>query len=133
MAKVTVTKSDVEGYYTGQAGEFRISIERTGNNVPRSIDLVLLGLGTCTISTVSQFLSRKGLPVDTLAVELGAEYDEKGGCYRNFSIILKLDERIPPDMRKAAAAAAKTCRIHRTLDARPEIALEILAVAGSAP
>ena len=131
MAKVVIRKSDVDGYYTGTAGEFTINIQRAGNNVPRSIDLVLLGLGTCTISTVSHYMTRKGLPVDNLAVELSAEYDEKEGHYRDFAISLQVDESIPETMRKIIGSIAKTCRIHKTLDARPHVAIEITPAAGA--
>lgn len=131
MAKVVIRKSDVDGYYAGTAGEFRINIQRTGNNVPRSIDLVLLGLGTCTISTVSHYMTRKDLPVDNLAVELSAEYDEKEGHYKNFSISLQVDESIPEAMRKVISSIAKTCRIHKTLDARPHVSIEVTQAAGS--
>jgi len=131
MAKVVIRKSDVDGYYAGTAGEFRINIQRTGNNVPRSIDLVLLGLGTCTISTVSHYMTRKDLPVDNLAVELSAEYDEKEGHYKDFSISLQVDESIPEAMRKVISSIAKTCRIHKTLDARPHVSIEVTQAAGS--
>jgi putative redox protein len=125
MAKVTIRKSDVEGFYTGEAGEFKISIERTGNKVPRSIDLVLLGLGTCTISTVASFMERKEWPTDDLAVELSAEFDEKAGHYKDFSVKLHVGERISPEMRKVLLNVAKSCRVHNTKDARPHVEVEI--------
>jgi uncharacterized OsmC-like protein len=131
MAKVVIKKGDVDGFYAGTAGEFKINIQRTGNNVPRSIDLVLLGLGTCTISTVSHYMVRKGLPVENLAVELSAEYDEKEGHYKDFSIELQVDESIPAPMRKIISSIAKTCRIHKTLDARPQVSIEVTQAAGS--
>lgn len=127
MAKVRVAKGDVEGFYTGTAGEFRITIERTGNKVPRSIDLVLLGLGTCTISTVATFMERKGWPTDALAVELAAEYDDKAGHYKDFSVVLHAGEAVTAEMRKVLLAVAKSCRIHKTLDARPHVAVEVTA------
>lgn len=129
MAKVLLKKSEAAGFYTGTAGEFTIQIDRTGHNVPRSIDLVLLGLGTCTISTVSHYMERKGLPVHNLAVALSAEYDEKEGHYKDFVISLEVDESIPAATRKIIGSIAKTCRIHKTLDARPEIAVDVAAAA----
>lgn len=127
MARVIVAKSDVEGYYDGTAGAFSIRIERTGNKVPRSIDLVLLGLGTCTISTVATFMERKQWPTDALSVELSAEFDDKAGHYRDFSVVLHTGEGVTPDMRKVLLAVAKSCRIHKTLDARPHVAVEVVA------
>lgn len=126
MAKVTIRRGDVEGFYTGAAGEFRISIERTGNKIPRSIDLVLLGLGTCTISTVASFMERKQWPTDALAVELSAEFDEKAGHYKDFSVALHVGEAVLPDMRKVLLNVAKTCRIHKTLDARPQVQMNVV-------
>ncbi len=123
MAKVMIRKSDVEGFYTGMAGEFQIRIQRGEASVPRSIDLVLLGLGTCTISTVAHYLERKNLPREELAIELSAEYDEKQGLYKDFAVVLHLDPQIPEQMRKIVAGIARNCRIHRTLEAKPEVTI----------
>ncbi len=125
MTKVVVRKSAKEGFYEGEAGEFRISIDRTQNRSPRSIDLVLLGLGACTIGTIGHYLNRKGFPADSVDVELAAEFDEKEGLYRNFKVVLKVDERIPPDIRKVLAGIAKSCRVHKTLQSTPQIAIEL--------
>jgi uncharacterized OsmC-like protein len=131
MAKVAIRKSDVPGFYTGTAGEFSISIDRTGNNVPRSIDLVLMGLGTCTISTVSHYMERKGITTDNLAVELSAEYDEKLGHYKDFAVTLKVDDSIPAPTRKVIAGIARGCKVHRTLEAHPQVTIDV-APAGAA-
>ena len=127
MADVTITKLGAEPYYSGEAGDFRMTIDRAGKREPRSIDLLLLGLGTCTISTVAHYLERKGLPSNTLAVELSADFDEKQGCYVDFTVKLKIDEALPAEMHKTLAAVAKTCRIHKTLAATPQISVEVAA------
>ena len=123
--KVVVKKSDVDGFYTGTAGEFSIQIERTQTRSPRSIDLVLLGLGSCTISTVAHYLKRKGLPPDAVDVELAAEFDEQSGAYRDFSVKLHIAEGVPEETRKIIAGIAKTCRIHRTLESASHITVGI--------
>lgn len=125
MPKVLVRKSDVEGFYTGTAGDFRIEIERTENRSPRSIDLVLLGLGSCTISTIAHYLRRKGLPSDCVDVELSAEFDEKTGAYADLKVSLHIADDIPVELRKVIAGIARTCRIHRTLLSAPQIAVEL--------
>ena len=125
MAKVVVRKSDVEGFYVGTAGEFKVDIERTENRSPKSIDLVLLGLGSCTISTIAHYLRRKGLPPDCVDVEVAAEFDEHTGAYRDFVVKLHISDAIPSDTRKTIAGIAKTCRIHRTLTGAQDIAVEL--------
>lgn len=125
MATVSVRKSDLEGFYTGTAGEFRIEIERAENRSPRSIDLVLLGLGSCTIGTIAHYLRRKGLPSDCVDVELSAQFDEKTGAYADLKVSLHISDDIPAETRKVIAGIARTCRIHRTLQSAPQIAVEI--------
>lgn len=132
MTKVVVRKSEQEGIYSGEAGEFRISIDRTQNRSPRSIDLVLLGLGACTISTVGHYLNRKGLPPDSVEVELSADFEEKEGLYKNLKVVLKVDDSIPPEIRKVVAGIARSCRIHRTLEAAPHISIELAENSGTA-
>jgi uncharacterized OsmC-like protein len=125
VADVTITRQGAEACYTGEAGNFRITIDRAGKREPRSIDLVLLGLGTCTISTVSHYLERKGLSSRTLGVELSADFDEKQGCYVDFRMKLKIDDALPADLHKTLAAVARTCRIHKTLASTPQISVEV--------
>jgi uncharacterized OsmC-like protein len=125
VAKVVVRKSDERGCYVGEAGDFKVDIELTENKSPRSIDLVLLGLGSCTISTIAHYLRRKGIPPDCVDVELSAELDEKANTYREFRIMLYIADGIPPEMRKIIATIAKSCRVHRTLATAPHIAVEV--------
>ncbi|MPZ46100.1 MAG: hypothetical protein GEV05_22490 [Betaproteobacteria bacterium] len=132
MAKVVVRKSEAEGFYTGTAGDFKIEIERGEIRSPRSIDLVLLGLGSCTIATIAHYLRRKGLPADAVDVELAAHFDEKTGAYGDFSVRLHVVDSIPPETRKVIAGIAKTCRIHRTLESALRISTE-LAEPSAAP
>ena len=132
MADVTITKHGAEPLYSGEAGDFRITIDRGGKREPRSIDLVLLGLGTCTISTVAHYLERKGLSTHALAVELSADFDEKQGCYKDFRLKLRVDETLPPELHKTLAAVARTCRIHKTLASTPQMSVEVASIAPAA-
>jgi uncharacterized OsmC-like protein len=124
VADVRITRQG-EACYSGEAGDFRITIDRAGKREPRSIDLVLMGLGTCTISTVAQYLERKGLSTRTLAVELSADFDEKQGCYIDFRVKLKVDDALAAEMHKTLAAVARTCRIHKTFASTPQISVEV--------
>ena len=125
MAKVVLKKSDREGFYVGTAGDFKLDIERTENRSPKSIDLVLMGLGTCIIATLAHYLRRKGLPPDCVSVELSAEFDEKANMYKDFNVVLHVADEIPPETRKVIAGIARNCRVHRTLESAPHISIKL--------
>lgn len=125
MAKITVKRSEREGFFDGIAGDFEVAIDRGESSSPRSIELVMLGLGACTISTVQHYLSRKGMPVDGLAVEVTSEFDTATNAYGGFKISLSLDERFTPAEREVVLGIAKSCRIHKTLTTKHAIDLAI--------
>lgn len=125
MAKVLVRKSDLDDVFLASADAFQVRIERGENHAPRSVDLLLFGLGACTISTIANYMGRKGLPLDNLTVELSADLDEKQNVYSDMKIKLQLDEQIPPETRQIILGIAKNCRIHRTLERSPHISLEL--------
>lgn len=131
MAKVLVRKSDLDDLYVASADDFQIMIERGEKRAPRSVDLLLFGLGACTISTVAHYMSRKSLPLDNLAVELSADLDEKDNFYSGLTVKLQVDDRIPPETRTIILSIAKNCRIHRTLERSPHISLELAVPAAA--
>lgn len=112
MAKVLVRKSDLDDVFLASAEEFHVRIERGEKHAPRSVDLLLFGLGACTISTIAHYMGRKELPLDNLAVELSADLDDKQNFYSDMAIKLQVDQRIPPETRKVILSIAKNCRIH---------------------
>lgn len=131
MATVLVRKSDVDDFYVASAGDYQVKIERGDNHVPRSVDFILFGLGACTISTVAHYMSRKGLPLDGLAIELSADVDEQENFYKGMTIKLQVDDRISAETRLTILGVAKNCRIHRTLERKPHITLELAETVGT--
>lgn len=126
MAKVLVRKSDLDDLYVGSADGFEVKIARGETHAPRSVDLLLFGLGACTISTVAHYMGRKGLPMDNLTVELSADLDEKQNFYDGLTVKLQLDASIPQETREIILGIAKNCRIHRTIERAPHISLELV-------
>lgn len=125
MTKVFIRKSALDDQYVAEAGDFSIIIERGEKRAPRSVDLLLFGLGACTISTVAHYMQRKGLPTDNLAIELSADLDEKENFYDRLKMTLRFDEMISQEARNVIRGIAKNCRIHRTLERRPPIEIEV--------
>lgn len=129
MTKVFIKKSHLDDQYLARADDFSIAIDRGEKHAPRSVDLLLFSLGACTISTVAHYMQRKGLPQTNLAVELSANLDESENVYGGLKVILHFDDGIPEETRKVIRGIAKNCRIHRTLERRPHIDIELAAAA----
>jgi len=125
MATVTVRGGDEPRQFLGDADGYQVVVDRGENGKPRSIELFLMGLGTCTISTVDHFLRRKELPTEDLAVEVSSELDEISNTYGDIRVTLHLSDKISKDMQRVVHDVAKTCRIHKTIKSAPEIEIEI--------
>jgi len=127
MATVTLRGGDEPRQFIGDADGYQVVVDRGDIGKPRSIELFLLGLGTCTISTVDHFLRRKELPTEDLAVEVSSELDEVANTYGDIRITLHLSDKITEDMQRVVRGVAKSCRIHKTIKSAPEIEIEINA------
>ena len=125
MATVTLRGGDEPRQFVGDADGYQVIVDRGDIGKPRSIELFLLGLGTCTISTVDHFLRRKELPTENLLVEVSSELDEVANTYGDIRITLHLSDAIPEDMQGIVRNVAKSCRIHKTIAAAPDIEIEV--------
>ncbi|MBI3434240.1 MAG: OsmC family protein [Proteobacteria bacterium] len=125
MAKVTVATSEDADRLIGTAEDFHVSIERGERHAPRSIELVLLGLGSCTLGTIQHYLRRKNLPVDGLSVEVASELDEKENRYGPIKVVLGFSDAISDEQRVVLLGIARTCRIHRTFENMQKVAIEL--------
>ena len=125
MANIRFEAGPADSQFRGNADGFQVVVDRGEIGKPRSVDLLLLGLGSCTISTVNHYVRRKGLPIEEVAVEVSADLDEKRNCYENIRVELQLGESFSADDRKTLANVARTCRIHKTLVSTSDIAVEI--------
>ena len=111
--------------FRGTADGFEIVVDRGEIGKPRSVDLLLLGLGSCTISTVNHYVQRKALPVEQVAVEVSADLNEKLNQYENIRVRLILGEAFDETDRRTLGNVAKTCRIHKTLTSNPQIDIAV--------
>jgi len=106
-------------------GDLEFTIDRSEGNGPRSIDFALVGLGTCTYATVGHYMSRKGLPMEDFSVELQSERSDEFNLYDKISVMLNVSDQIPEEQKTIILNTAKTCRVHKTLEHKPEIKIHI--------
>jgi len=129
MATVTVTRSEREGFLDGRAGDFEVAIDRGEVSSPRSIELVMLGLGACTVATVQHYMTRKGMPISGLGVKITSELDKTSNAYGDFKIALSVGDGFTEAERQVLLGIAKSCRIHKTLTSALDIDVALTAPA----
>jgi len=122
---VIVKGGNIDGEISASIGDYQLIIDRSDGNGPRSIELMLVGLGTCTFDTVKYYMKRKGLPIEQLSVEIRADASDKGKFFDRIYLNLRLDDRISEKEKGIILNVAKTCRIHNTLNNKPDIEIEI--------
>ena len=127
MPKIRYQAGSQEATFRGTADGFEVIVDRGEIGKPRSVDLLLLGLGSCTISTVNHYVRRKNLPIEQVAVEVSADLNESLNCYENIRVALILGDAFTDTDRKTLANVARTCRIHKTLASNPQIEVAVEA------
>lgn len=99
----------------------------------RSIEIVLLGLGMCTVATLRHYFERKGLPIEGLILDLSAELDEPENLYDRLRVELALPGAIPDSLHPIITNVARTCRIHKTLSRANAITVAVLSPPSRTP
>jgi uncharacterized OsmC-like protein len=127
MKTVIVKGGDKEGVYLASIGDFHLTIDRSGGDGPRSIELLLVGLGTCTYENILFYMKRKELPLDDLSVELRAGTSDEGKFFDRFIVTIRVSDQLSDREKKTIFNVAETCRIHNTIKNKPDISVEVVS------
>jgi uncharacterized OsmC-like protein len=126
MATITFRAADEPQKFVGSADGYEVVVDRGEIGKPRSVELFLLGLGSCTISTINHYLKRKDLPTEGLSVEVSSDLIESENRYGDIRIKVSLHDSIPENVCKVVQGVARSCRVHRTIMAQPEIEITVV-------
>ena len=97
---------------------------------PTPYDHLLAALGTCTSMTISLYAARKGIPLDTVEIELehgrehAADCTDCGDGDARIDVLdrsIRLHGELTAEQRERLMEIADRCPVHRTLENRIEI------------
>lgn len=125
MAEVTVRGRTTDRSMDVSIGGSTFSFDRGSQNI-RSVDFLLTALGSCTLATISAYLTRKGLETSDIRIELSAAKADGADHYNRICLAIDCGSGIDEKTRKILREVSKTCTIHKTLHADPDIEVRIL-------
>lgn len=86
---------------------------------PEPFELMLASLATCAGLYVLVFCQTRGIPTDEL--KLVQEQVSEDGQLQRVVLHVQLPQGFPPKYVEAVKAAAKSCRVKKTLEHPPEL------------
>ena len=125
MAEATFFIAQEPTKFHGCTRGLEVVIDPDRDTATRSIDFLLMALGSCTIATITNYLRRKNLPIENMRVVLSSEVDTASNRYSDINVDIMLDDEIAEEQAKIIASIAKTCRIHKTLEDAVNVKIEV--------
>jgi ribosomal protein S12 methylthiotransferase accessory factor len=97
-----------------------------GGSAPAPFDLFLASLGTCAGIYVLGFLQARGLSTDGLVITERVVTDEATGLPASVDLEIRLPAGTPEKYRSAIVRAAEHCKVKKTIEARPVMAVRVV-------
>ncbi len=124
-SSVTLRSAGRGEVFLGSNGGWNFEFDPTNDAGPRSIDLLLFSLGTCTIAVVGRYMRQKGYATDKLEVVLSSDFDAASKRYGAITLDLRPGDDLTEAQKRSIRAVAGSCRIHNTLKNFVGINIEI--------
>ena len=103
------------------------------DSAPTPLELTAASLAACVALYVHRFCSKNGIDARGLAVEVGTLWRTDPGRIARFDVLLHLPASVPEHLGEALMDVAKTCPVHHTLAAGPEINVAAMATRATRP
>ncbi len=91
----------------------------------RPTELLMAGLGACTMGTVLAFCENMSIPVKKFSIHLRGKREPRPERLSEIRLSMTLEGNIPEDRIKTLRRVAKGCRVHYTLTHPPVIELDL--------
>jgi putative redox protein len=108
--------------------------ERAGgtDTAPTPLELLGASLAGCVALYVHRHCEARGLEAEDLEVEVRPFWRENPGRVGRYEVIVHLPEGIPPSFHAGIEEVARSCPVHHTLTAGPEITVQLAAAPAAA-
>lgn len=123
--QTVVVEAGPSGTLEARARGVTLRVGRKADEGFRSVELLLAALGTCMLGTMLAFAEGAGVPVDGVRLELTPTLDTGPERVTRIEMRLRIDGDIEPKRLASLERAARHCKVHATLDHRPELALTL--------
>jgi putative redox protein len=90
------------------------------------IEMFAASLGSCVLLMVDAYCQKHGYTDGDAAVHLTYELGDHPRRITAVTMDLELPRDVPEEKKEAVRRVAETCPVHRTLEIKPRIDLEIL-------
>ena len=94
------------------------------DSAPTPLELLSVSLASCIALYVQRFCLGHGLHACGLAVEVSPVWRPEPGRIARFDVELRLPASVPDHLGVELEAIARSCPVHQTFDARPEISVK---------
>jgi putative redox protein len=84
-------------------------------------------LASCVAFYARRYLVRHDLPTEGLSVTSTFTMGERPARVAEIDLSIELPRGVPEERRAALLAVASHCTVHNTLEARPEVRIELAA------
>ena len=104
----------------------RSQADRSSGAAFRSGELVLGGLGTCTLDSVVTFARNTGLPIEGVTADVVAEEVTNPRRLDRIRVNINLPEDVPQRRLASLQRVAHSCKIHHTLTSSAQVEMHVL-------
>lgn len=124
-AETVVVGCGADGVLEARARDVTLRVGRKADDGLRSVELLLTALGTCMLGTMLAFAENVGIPVEGVRLELTPTFAEGPERVSRIDMRLRVDGEIEPKRLASLERVARHCKVHSTLDRRPELTLTL--------
>ena len=124
-AETVVVERAEDGVLEARTRDVTLRVGRHAEEGFHSVELLLAALGSCTLGTMLAFAESVGLPVDGVRLELTPTFADGPERVSHIDMRLRIDGDIPPKRLASLERVARHCKVHSTLDRRPELTLTL--------